>query len=146
MTVLAMRHVGPYMQIGDVFSQLIDWAEEEGIGHGEAIGLYYDDPQAIPAESLRADAGILVDPDLDTEDPNVHRIDMPEMECAVTVHVGHYSDLGQTWARLFQDLHGSGRTQDDVGYCFEIYKNDPESTPPEHLETHLFVPLQKAER
>src|SRR5262245_12503445 len=59
----ALRHIGPYNQIGEAFGRLgaIAGAAKLFDKPGAAmVALYHDDPQSTPADQLRSDAGVAV--------------------------------------------------------------------------------------
>jgi len=61
------------------------------------------------------------------------------------MHHGPYERLGETYAALFgQWLPANGREPGGASCSYEIYLNDPNSTPPEELLTEVCVPLKPA--
>lgn len=54
-----VENVGPYWEVGPVFGKVAGYAMEKGI-QGRMLGIYYDDPSVIPAESLRCEIGMEV--------------------------------------------------------------------------------------
>lgn len=61
-TMLAyVEHQGPYSEIPwrSYMERLYGWAKEQKVLPGmHAIGIYYDDPKAVPAERCRSDIAI----------------------------------------------------------------------------------------
>ena len=57
--VVGINHVGPYEKIGDAFNQIHKIADEQSVPV-KMIGVYFDNPNEVPAESLRSMAGIIV--------------------------------------------------------------------------------------
>ncbi len=53
--LLGMDHTGPYTSIGDAFQEL-----SELYPTGEFTGVYFDNPDSIPANELRSFAGLKV--------------------------------------------------------------------------------------
>ena len=53
--LVGVDHVGPYMEIGTAFESLQSMFPE-----GDFAGVYYDNPDVVPEDSLRAFAGIKV--------------------------------------------------------------------------------------
>jgi len=53
--LLGMDHVGPYAEIGNAFTALKELHPD-----GEFSGVYFDDPETVAADSLRAFAGVRV--------------------------------------------------------------------------------------
>jgi len=60
---------------------------------------------------------------------------------AVFSHIGTYETLYQTWAAIYRDwLPGSGEQLRDVP-PLELVMNNPHTTPPELLQTEIWLPL-----
>jgi len=53
--LVGLEHVGPYMEIGTAFEVI-----QSEFPDGEFAGVYYDNPDRVPEDSLRAFAGIKV--------------------------------------------------------------------------------------
>ncbi|MBI3496232.1 MAG: AraC family transcriptional regulator [Proteobacteria bacterium] len=143
----ALRHVGPYMGIGPVFERLSAWAGGRGlIGPStRAFGIYYDNPEAVPANQLRSDAGITVGPQVEV-DGDVRLIDLAGGRHAVFVHKGPYAELESAyrWA-CKQWLPQSGEEPADRP-CFEEYLNDCRALPPAEWLTAICLPLAERGR
>ncbi|MFG0319353.1 MAG: GyrI-like domain-containing protein [Planctomycetota bacterium JB042] len=142
--VAAIRHTGPYVDLGPCFERIMGWAFGKGIvGPGtRCLGLYHDNPREVPAERLRSAACVSVGPDV-AADPSagVEVIEVEGGEYAVATHVGPYTQLEAAYDELFgRWLPGSGRTLRDLP-CYEVYLNDPRETKPEELRTAIHLPL-----
>ena len=63
MRVVFIRHVGPYMQVGQTWGRLFAWAGPRGlVARGpKMIGVCHDDPEVTPPDKLRYDACLVVD-------------------------------------------------------------------------------------
>ncbi len=51
--LIGLDHVGPYHEIGALFQEL-----REEFPEGEFVGVFLDDPETIPEDSLRSFAGV----------------------------------------------------------------------------------------
>jgi len=144
MRVACLRHTGPYNQINATFGKLGEVAGRAGLFQLKGammVALYHDDPEATPAAELRSDAGIVVPED--TKLPaGMTEQRIPAGTYACTMHIGPYERLGDTWMRFMGEwIPASGR-RIGGGPSFELYLNDPRSTPPEQLKTEICVPIE----
>ena len=142
--VAAMRHVGPYTEVGPYFERIVGWAAQRGLlgPQTQVLGIYHDDPQGTPPAELRADACIRV-PESASADPEsgVEITEIPAGEYAVATLKGPYERLPEAYQWLVgQWLPSSGREAAHLP-CFEIYPNSPADTAPEELLTEIHLPL-----
>jgi AraC family transcriptional regulator len=140
-----VRHIGPYNQIPVAFERLgqilgqaaADLFRQRG---SEMIAIYHDDPESVPVDLLRSDAAIVVPPDVALPAGLVEQR-IPGGRYACAIHVGPYEQLGDTWARFMGEwLPRSGHRIAD-GPCYEVYLNDPTTTPKPELRTEMRIPL-----
>ncbi len=142
LTVAAIRHRGPYMEIGRAFERLMTWAAGSGLP-GEktrSFGIYYDDPQGTPAALLRAAAGLLVPEDAVLA-PGMEWLTIAGGRYAETVFRGPYAGL----EAAYRDLYGRWLPQSGAeaadGPCVEEYLNNPRNHPPPEWLTAVRLPL-----
>jgi AraC family transcriptional regulator len=141
--VAFMRHVGPYNQVGRIWTRLMTFLGKEGLlgGSPEFIGICYDDPAVTAPSRIRYDACVTVDETFQPQDDIGVQI-IPGGDYAMMTHFGPYEDLGDTYTKfLGQWLPRSGRKLRSVP-CFESYLNSPENTEPEDLVTDIYTPLE----
>lgn len=142
--VVALRHVGPFHEIGPKFGQLFQWAVEAGVPIRGALGLWHDDPRSVPEAELRSDACIVV-PDgyvLPAGAPEGVRTDtVAGGEYATATHMGPYDGLARAWEE-FDGLVGASGRQWDNRPCFEVYVNDCTQVPPEEVRTDLYAAVK----
>ncbi|MGE0420934.1 MAG: GyrI-like domain-containing protein [Reyranellaceae bacterium] len=140
----AVGHVGSYMQIGHAFDQLFGMLASRGrIAPGmRLIGIYLDDPGAVPEERLRAQAGAVVDEHVAMEPP-LEPVAVPGGTYAVLRHTGPYADMRAAYDWLFGEwLVRAGHEADDAP-VFEEYLNNPRDTPPTELRTDIHLKLRE---
>jgi AraC family transcriptional regulator len=138
----ALRHAGSYMEIGHSFERLQLWAAGRGLitPGARSIGIYYDDPAAVPAAELRSDACVSVAPEVGC-DSGIRIVDLPGGRHAVLRHKGPYAQLETAYSWLYREwLPSSGEEAADRP-CFEEYLNDPRQLPPEEWLTDVCLPL-----
>ena len=141
--VVALRHVGPYPQIGPAFGRLQSWLQSNGVEQtGPGLAIFHDDPESTPAEQLRSDACAIVTDDFTTDDPTVQVLTLPGGRYATTTHLGDYSGLGTTWGKLMGEwFPQSGERIDAARPCFEVYVDDCRITPVAEVRTELYEPI-----
>jgi AraC family transcriptional regulator len=141
-TILFLRHVGPYDQVGATWGRLAMWAGMRGlIGPASRfLGISWDDPEITPPDKLRYDAAITLAGPIQPEG-EFGVTELAGGEYATLLHKGPYENLSTTYRLIFGAwLPGSGRELRDAP-CFEVYLNSPQSARPEELLTVIHVPI-----
>ncbi|MGC4047148.1 MAG: GyrI-like domain-containing protein [Armatimonas sp.] len=142
--VIAIRHIGPYNQIGPVFQKLVVWAGANNVSMvGPGLAIFHDDPESVSSEQLRSDACIPVVADFTSTDPDVQAIDLPGGRYAVATHTGSYAGLGDAWSQFIGKwIPTSGEHIDFERPCYEVYLNDCSVVSEEQLLTQLYEPIR----
>lgn len=142
--VAAVRHVGAYDTISQSFAKLGGIAGPAGLFQqpGTAmVALYHEDPASTPTDQLTSDAGIIVPATLPLP-KGLSEERIPAGAYACTTFVGPYENLGAEWERFKGDgLRESGRRMRTGAPSYELYLNDPASTPKDRLRTELRIPV-----
>ncbi|HET9991452.1 MAG TPA: GyrI-like domain-containing protein, partial [Kofleriaceae bacterium] len=127
----------------DAFARLGPLAEQAGLftlPGVKMVGIYHDDPEAVPAAELRSDAGIVV-PAATKLPAGLDVATIPAGRYAKTTHRGPYDRLGDTWAQLMGMWIPQHGERISGGVSFEVYVNNPMHAQPADLITELYVPL-----
>lgn len=135
-------HRGPYLQIGKAFEVAYTRMAAQGLARPDMrwIGVYYDDPFAVPESQLRARAGLSLPPDVEPQPP-LEPFTLGGGWCAVLRHQGPYA----TMRSAYQWLYGHWLVQS--GYeaadspVFEDYLNNPRDTAPDQLLSDIYLPV-----
>ncbi len=138
-----VHHRGDYLEVGAAFEKAAATiaARPDLCPPGKMIGVYLDDPDAVPADELRSMAGCEV-PDGPAIAPPLEEYSLAGGRHAVLNHVGPYTGLHKAYAYLFGDwLPKSGEEPGDTP-PFELYVNTPHDTRPDDLVTLISVPLK----
>jgi AraC family transcriptional regulator len=141
-TVVFLRHVGPYNQVGVTWSKLAMWAGMRGLlgPASRFIGISWDDPEITLPEKLRYDAAITLASPMQPEG-EFGVTELAGGDYATILHRGPYENLSASYRLIFGAwLPASGRELRDVP-CFEVYLNSPQNARPEELLTLIHVPI-----
>lgn len=145
-TLLALAHQGDYFAIGPTFERLLGLAAAHGLltGPPVTLGIYYDNADVTPTDSLRSHACLVIDRAPARLPDGCERLELPAGEFAVGVHRGPYRTLHESYAWLFgRWLPTSGREPANAP-CHEMYVSDARTTPEAELITHICLPLVSA--
>ncbi|MDJ1158491.1 AraC family transcriptional regulator [Chelatococcus sp. SYSU_G07232] len=140
----AIRHTGPYMEIGKTFDRICDWAQTRGLMGADtlSVGVFYDDPASVQAGALRSDAGVTV-PESVRGDGDVGIVTLAAGRHAVLRYKGPYHELHSAYDWLYCEwLPASGEEPADRP-SYEIYRNSPQEVPPPDLITDICLPLAR---
>ena len=137
----AIRHLGPYHQIGRAFGQLGAAAAAGGLLQPgtEMLAVYYDDPTTTAPDALRSDAAVTVADDIVLPEGLTEQR-LPVGRYARASHVGGFEGLPDAWRALRDWFPGSGHRWGN-GASFEHYVSDMRTTPKEQLRTDLYAPI-----
>ncbi|SNR82680.1 AraC family transcriptional regulator [Humidesulfovibrio mexicanus] len=142
--IAKVRQTGPYMESAErAWKILCGWGAPKGLVNPKTliIGISYDDPSATAPEELRYDAAISIDNDLAVEEP-VSLDVLPGGEYAVFTHQGPYQGLEETYKTIMSGWIPTCDREFRDSPWFEIYRNDPATTPPAQLITDIHIPLK----
>lgn len=139
----ALRHSGPYMEIGATFERLFAWAAARNLLGPQCrmLGVYYDDPETVEPARCRSDA-CLVMAQGQPIDGDIRRTEIAGGAYACIVHKGPYAELEQAYRWLF------GTWLPDSGYepadqpVVEEYLNNPREHPPSDWLTEIRLALK----
>jgi len=142
MRVAFIRKTGPYNQCEEAWEKLCAWAGPKGLLRADTkyLGVGHDDPQVTPPDKIRYDACVTVDETAEGEG-KVGIQTVGGGRYAVTTHKGAYENLETTYAELMGQWLPQSGEQLGSGLCFELYRNDPQSTPPEELLTDIYISI-----
>ena len=137
----AVRHVGPYSDVGHAFARIVAWARQKGLMRPQTkvIGLAWDKPFATPADKLRYDAAVTIDRKVEV--PNdIHIAALPAMTWFMETHRGSYALIADSFMKLGSEM---GQRADIVyvPICsLEVYHDTPD-TPEADRVTEIGLPV-----
>ncbi len=141
--VLARAHLGPYAEMGGAFGRLMDLVAEHGLARlrQELVGVFHDDPDAVPPAALRSHAGITV-PEATFCPPGLEAVTLAGGRHAVLRLAGPYTGLYPAYRWLYgEGLAAAGLTLTSAP-SFEVYFNDPSTVAIEDLLTEIHIPVE----
>jgi AraC family transcriptional regulator len=136
--VAGIRHIGSYHEIGRVFGRLGGIAGPPPKG-AQMIAVFHDDPETTPPDRLRSDAAMTLPAGAHAPNGLIeHHI--PPGRYATVVHKGPYEELPKAWEQLKKEwVPANGHRAANPSY--EIYLNNPMTTPKPELLTELYLRL-----
>lgn len=135
--------VGPWEKtVKQGFEQLTLWVKSKQLQPRAWIAAYYDNPDEVPAEKLRADVVIAVDEDfvLPENSEGVMLTELPGGAYAVARARVENEDFQQAWDGFFDTLLADQNYQIARGPCFEIYLNADSGDG--HWEIDMHIPVE----
>jgi AraC family transcriptional regulator len=139
------RATGPYIQSSmEAWNKMMAWAAPKGLFTPKTmfIGIGHDDPTTTQPERIRYDACITVGEEVQADEEAGVTV-VPGGEYATVVHKGPYEELIKTYMWFYGVwLPKSGR-EASVQPGYEVYLNDPQTTPPDELLTEINMPLEE---
>ncbi len=111
-------------------AQYLEELQEQPVGPPFAI--YYN----MDMQNLDVEFGFPIPMNLKGKN-NIQISETPSGKSVSCIHVGPYSDVDAAYNALFQWIKDGGYKA--TGVTYEVYLNDPDETPPEKLETQIFL-------
>lgn len=138
----ALPHRGAYPEIGRAFEQVSAiFAAHELWPHARGmVGVYYDDPAAVPEAELKSDAGIVVPTEFALPD-SLTEVHLDGGKHAVLTFKGPYAGLPQAYEYLYGTWLPDSGAEPRNAPPFERYLNDPSQVAPSELLTEVCAPL-----
>ncbi len=139
----ALPHKGPYLEIGEAFEKVTAIASSRNLWPAvrSVVGIYYDDPSAVPEAELRSHAGLDLAPDSDLPD-GLEEVNIPGGTIARLRFKGPYAGLKSAYDYLYGEWLPSSGREPGNSPCYEVYLNAPAEVAPEDLLTDICVPLK----
>jgi len=137
-----VRHTGPYNQIGSAFERLASLNSVHSFAKpgGAWVAIYRDNPDTVPQDQLRSDAGVVVEPRVHLPEGVTLEV-IPAGKYATVVNKGAYSGLGEAWGTFCGKLIPEAGLKSRDGICFEAYIHDGEGVPESEQLTELYEPV-----
>lgn len=137
---VGFAHKGPYHEIGATFGKLASWAKGHNMLDRSFIGVYYDNPNEVAPENLRAHALVEVRPGENPEGEGLDHVVMPAGNYFKSTHMGSYDGLPEAWSKFMAEVSATGKSL-DYNWTYEDYVNDCDSVPEPEIQTDLYAGL-----
>jgi AraC family transcriptional regulator len=138
MVFLYLEYNGPYDQVGPIFGQLGAYAAQKGLS-GNMVGIYYDDPNCVRAESLRSELGIVV-PEGTMPDSGYGVQVIPARKVVYAILKGPYEKIAEEYDYIMGWMTKNGYKMN--GPVTEIYLEGGPDIPPEQYVTEVQFPVE----
>jgi AraC family transcriptional regulator len=141
MSLVAVRHVGPYEHVGRAWATVFGCTGGAGLQPtGAPVGLCWDDPEVTPPERVRYDACVPIASDV-APPGDARLVGIEGGTFAVTVHRGPHARLGDSYTELVRWalVHGHALGPEP---SVEQYLQNPGDVAPERLETVIALRVQ----
>lgn len=143
-SIIKVSHIGPYEELGPKFESLWSWIEQNNIPATRSIGIYYDNPEHVPANRLRSAACVEV-PDgyiITANGAPGFVATLAGGDYATMTYTGPYEAMEPVWTQFTSYVESIlNRTVRENDPAFEVYVNDPANTPPDQLITEMYLPV-----
>ena len=144
LSLIRLRHAGPYGDVGQTFERLAAWVGSHRLfgPWTQGLGISYDDPEVTPPEHLRYDAAFTA-PRAVQGEGDIQGLELPARDYATAIHKGPYTGLAVAYAGLIRWWlrHGDGEISDAP--ALEFYLNQPSHTAPESLLTKICLAVAR---
>lgn len=109
--------------------------------HVRVLSVFRHKPDGAPGELMTYYAAVEIAPNQQPPE-GMELLELPGREYAGWIYTGPYEGLAEAWGWYSGAVEeATGRKPADAD-CFEVYLNDPGSTPPDQLMTELNIPLE----
>ena len=144
LTIASVQSTGSFERLTQVFMDLFRWVLiNGGKVSSYPMALFPAPPGEIPAEGVRFEACIPIDPESDIkpgEEVSIRQL--PACTVAFTRHHGGFGEVGRTYDRLLEWI---GENNYEVaGPSRELYLTNPMQTEEGELVTEIQIPVRKA--
>ena len=143
LSIAYCRHVGPFDQMEDAFSQLMQWAYPRGLLNGpglQLLSVYHDHPGITAPDKLTSDAGMVVPPDTRAEG-SIGRYDIAPGRFAVGRFEIGMDEFRGAWEAMFALIAEHG-CQCAEGPHYELYRNNRDEHPERKWIVDICIPVR----
>lgn len=149
LTVVYIRHIGPYKGDGtlfeNLFGKLMKWAGPRGLlrfPETQILSVYHDDPNITEEDRLRLSVCISVPKDTLVEG-EIGKMTVPGGKFAVArFELKGSKDYKKAWDMVMGGWLPESGYQPDDRLCYELYHNDPKEHPEGKQIVDICMPVK----
>jgi len=142
LTIASVQSTGSFERLTQVFMDLFRWVLiNGGKVSSYPMALFPAPPGEIPAEGVRFEACIPIDPESDIKPGEEVSIrPLPACTVAFTRHQGGFGEVGRTYDRLLEWV--ADNNYEVAGPSRELYLTNPMQTEEGELVTEIQIPIK----
>ena len=127
-----------------IWNRLINYARQynESKSDYKFVSVSMDDPSITPRKKCRFYLGVTID-NKKVHDPQPGVMEIPGGRYAIFKHTGDYSLLHKFYRRIYEEWFPKSKYRPQSTFSFEMYMNQPTSTPETELVTDIYIPVVK---
>ncbi|MCA9189572.1 MAG: SRPBCC family protein [Pirellulaceae bacterium] len=142
--ILGVRRQCQSKDIGETMTEAFNVAHQrlcaENISYQPAaISVYHK--VDVQSQTFDFTSGFVVPSPPASSPSGLQSWSLPASKALRVNHVGRYDHLGNAWSAAYQVARYKKLKQSKAG-AFEIYRNDPQTTPAPELVTEVYLPLR----
>jgi effector-binding domain-containing protein len=134
-----LENVGPYDAIGERCAEIGAMAAKQQLS-GNIIGVFFSDPEKVPAEELRCELGMEVPAEFQAPEGFKER-EIQARTVAYTVLKGPYEQIAKEYKKMFLWIKRNDYRV--AGPVTEVYLKGGPGVPPEECLTEVRIPVMK---
>ena len=136
--VCSVSEIGPTMEAA--FCESLQKLNQANLpADGTVISVYHKFD--LKAQTFDFTSGLVLPDSAGPIPEGLSSWSIPAMQALRVRHIGRYEHLGNAWSAAHQYARYKKLKPSKVG-AYEVYKNDPENTPPAELCTEVLLPLK----
>jgi len=140
--VAGLEYQGPLAGIADVWNRMGPLAGAAGLFQPNRLGmtLVKKSPMEPPAGEIHMVACVQIDDTISVPEEFIIE-QVPAGDYALYIHEGSYANLANGWQTAMGTAEAATGRKLANRPCFEIYANNPQTTPEADLRTEIYLPV-----
>jgi len=140
---VCLPFMGSYENHEKVIEDFMQATGAQGIQmSGPMLGVYYNSPMKIPADSLIWEIGFEVPEGTEVSEPLVIK-KWEFTKVAKSMHTGPFETVAQTYSKIIEFI--GQQNMMPAGPTMERFLSDPQQVAPEELQTEIWMPVSSGQ-